>query len=127
MSLQPDFSEQRSLLEEAVIEAGHILEQYPKFHCECNSIERYWGFVKRETRQSCSYNYADLLRKVPETLVSVSVTIIRKFAHKSWRYMDAYDKGLEGRAAEWAVNKFKFHHRIPENIERAIGEGEEEG
>jgi len=41
--------------------------------------------------------------------------------------MDAYDKGLEGRAAEWAVNKFKFHHRIPENIERAIGEGEEEG
>src|SRR5947209_5345460 len=124
MSLQPDFSEQRSLLEEAVIEAGHILERYPKFHCECNFIERYWGFVKRETRRSCSYNYADLLRKVPETLVSVPVTIIRKFARKSWRYMDAYDKGLEGRAAEWAVNKFKSHRRIPENIERAIGEGE---
>ena len=34
--------------------------------------------------------------------------------------MDAYDKGLEGQAAEWAVNKFKSHHQIPENIERLM-------
>ena len=34
--------------------------------------------------------------------------------------MDAYDKGLEGQVAEWAVNKFKSHRRIPENIERLI-------
>ena len=83
MSLQPDFSEQRSLLEEAVIEAGHILERYLKFHCECNFIERYWGFVKRETRRSCSYNYADLLRQIPEALVRVPVMTIHKFARKS--------------------------------------------
>ncbi|UZO11120.1 uncharacterized protein OCT59_002694 [Rhizophagus irregularis] len=47
MSLQPDFCEQRSILEEAIIKAGHIFERYPKFHCECNFIERYWGFAKR--------------------------------------------------------------------------------
>ena len=41
MSLQPDFCEQRSILEEAIIKAGHIFERYPKFHCECNFIERY--------------------------------------------------------------------------------------
>ena len=41
MSLQPDFQEQRSILEEAIIKAGHIFERYPKFHCECNFIERY--------------------------------------------------------------------------------------
>ena len=120
MSLQPDFLEQRSLLEEAVIGAGHIFERYPKFHCECNFIERYWGFVKRETRKLCSYSYADLVNRLPQVLNNVPTTIIRKFARKSWRYMDAYDKGLEGQAAEWAVNKYKSHRRIPENIERLI-------
>jgi hypothetical protein len=120
MSLQPDFCEQRSILEEAIIKKGHIFERYPKFHCECNFIERYWGFVKRETRRMCSYNFADLMRKVPEVLVGVPITTIRKFARKSWRYMDAYNKGLEGRTAEWAVNKYKSHRRLPENIERLM-------
>jgi len=61
MSLQPDFHKQRSILEEAIIKAKHIFERYPKFHCECNFIERYWGFAKWETRWLCSYNFADLL------------------------------------------------------------------
>ncbi|GET03822.1 hypothetical protein TRAVEDRAFT_22553 [Rhizophagus clarus] len=39
MSLQPDFCEQKSILEEAIIEAKHIFERYLKFHCECNFIE----------------------------------------------------------------------------------------
>jgi len=43
------------------------------------------------------------LREIPKVLDSVPVTTIRKFARKSWRYMDAYEKGLEGRIAEWAV------------------------
>lgn len=120
ISLQPDFREQKSILEEAVIEANHIFERYPKFHCECNFIERYWGFAKRETRRICSYNFADLLIQVPEVLISVPVTTIRKFARKSWRYMDAYNRGLEGRTAEWAVNKYKSHRRLPENIERVM-------
>ena len=34
--------------------------------------------------------------------------------------MDAYDKG---RAAEWAVSKFKSHRRLPESIERIMEHG----
>jgi len=34
--------------------------------------------------------------------------------------MDAYNKGLEGRTAEWAVNKYKSHHQLPDNIERLM-------
>lgn len=120
MSLQPDFLEQKSMLEEAIIKAGHIFERYPKFYCECNFIERYWGYVKRETRRICNYTYKDLLEQVPKALVNVPVTIIRNFARKSWRYMDAYDKGLEGRTAEWAVKKYKSHRRLLEDIEREI-------
>jgi hypothetical protein len=120
LSLQPDFLGQRSALDEAIVGAGHIFERYPKFHCECNFIERYWGFVKWNTRELCSYNYADLLRNIPEVLDSVSFLTIRKFARKSWRYMDAYKKGLKGRTAEWAVNKYKSHRHLSENIENIL-------
>ena len=37
--------------------------------------------------------------------------------------MDAYNKRLEGRTAEWAVSKYKSHdshRRLPENIERIM-------
>ena len=30
--------------------------------------------------------------------------------------MDAYEKGLEGRIAEWAVKKYKSHRWLPDNI-----------
>ena len=120
MLLQPDFCEQWSILEETIIKKSHIFERYPKFHCECNFIERYWGFAKWKTRRLCNYNYNDLLLQVPEVLISVPVTTIYKFARKSWRYMDAYNKGLEGRTAEWAVSKYKSHHWLPDNIERIM-------
>ena len=60
------------------------------------------------------------MKRVPEVLVSVPTTTIRKFARKSWRYMDAYDKGLEGRTAEWAVSKYKSHRRLSKNIEKLM-------
>lgn len=44
---QPDFKAQRPALLEFLEEKGHLVEFYPKFHCECNWLERYWGTVKR--------------------------------------------------------------------------------
>ncbi|CAG8594657.1 12932_t:CDS:2 [Gigaspora margarita] len=71
-------------------------------------------------RISCIYNYNDLLIRLPEALNNVPVTTIRKFARKLWRHIDAYNKGLEGRVAEWAVSKYKSHRRLPESIERMM-------
>ncbi|CAG8690762.1 788_t:CDS:2, partial [Dentiscutata heterogama] len=99
--LQRDFCEQKSMLEEVVLERGHIFERYPKFHYKKTS-------------------YVDLQQQVPQALVNIPMSTIHKFARKSWRYMDAYEKGLDGRTAEWAVNKYKSHRRLPENIERAM-------
>ena len=82
MFLQPNFLEQRSLLEEAVVNANHILERYLKFYCECNFIEHYWSYVKWKTRKTCSYNYTELLKQILKVLNSVSITAIHEFAYK---------------------------------------------
>ena len=55
ISLQPDFLEQKSELEMVIEEARHKCIFYPKFHCELNFIEMYWGAVKRYTCEYCDY------------------------------------------------------------------------
>lgn len=43
---QPDFANVKSHLEEVINSRGHLCDFYPKFHCELNYIEQYWGAVK---------------------------------------------------------------------------------
>jgi hypothetical protein len=117
LAIQPDFREQRSYIVETVEEAGHLCIFYPKFHCELNFIEMYWGATKRYARDNCQYTWEGLKETVPVALDSVSLSLIRKFSRKSLRYMDAYHKGLTGLLAEYAVQKYKSHRRIPKGIE----------
>ncbi|OAD80212.1 hypothetical protein PHYBLDRAFT_101264, partial [Phycomyces blakesleeanus NRRL 1555(-)] len=43
MKRQPDFANQKLTLEKIVEDSGPKFELYPKYHCECNWIKRYWG------------------------------------------------------------------------------------
>ena len=47
ISLQPDFFQPKSLVQETIENAGHLCIFLPKFHCELNFIEFFWGAVKR--------------------------------------------------------------------------------
>jgi hypothetical protein len=49
---QPDFENQKSHLEEFITTQGHICDFYPKYHCELNFIEQYWGAAKLIYRTS---------------------------------------------------------------------------
>jgi hypothetical protein len=116
LSLQPDFLAQRPLVREVIEDRGHKVIFYPKFHCELNFIEMFWGAAKRYTRNNCDYSFKGLEKTVPEALNSISLETIRCFARRTWRFMDAYRKGLTGIEALYAVKKYRSHRRIPENI-----------
>ena len=120
MSEQPDFLEQKGWLEEAIVAAGHQIVFYPKFHCELNYIENFWGAAKRFSRSRCDYSWTGLQRTVPPALASVPLTTIRRYARKAFRYMDVYRKGLTGQAAEFAVRKYRSHRRVPDSVLQSI-------
>jgi hypothetical protein len=116
LSLQPDFLAQKSKLQVEIEKCGHKCIFYPKYHCELNYIEMYWSAAKQYTREHCNYTWAGLQKTVPEALDSVSLITIRRFAQKSWRYMDIYRKGITGKLAEFAAKKYKSHRRVPDSI-----------
>jgi transposase len=103
-------------LEEIVEQAGHKIIFFPKYHCELNFIESFWGAAKKYARQNCNYSWESLNQIVPDALDSVSLNKIRKFARRSYRYMSAYRLGLPCKAAIYAIKKYRSHRKIPENI-----------
>ena len=49
-----------------------------------------------------------------EVLDSCLPNVIRRFINRSWRFIDAYKKGLTGEAAAWVVRKQKSHRSVSE-------------
>ena len=48
------------------------------------------------------------------------VEVIRRFFNRSWQFMEAYRKGLTGKAAEWAVRKQKSHRRVGQHTMMSV-------
>ena len=77
--LQPDFVGQKSQLEERIESRGHICDFYPKYHCELNFIEQYWGAAKARYRKSPRAKTArEMETTVKESLDSVPLSHIRR-------------------------------------------------
>lgn len=89
-SQQPDFREQKEWFEETISQGECLIDFYPKYHCEFNNIEMFWGAAKAWCRARCTFNFNDHVVLVPKAIERVSVYKIRKFTRKSYRYMDAY-------------------------------------
>ena len=94
---------------------------YPKFHCELNYIESFWAEAKRYSRLHCNYSFNHLKEVVPHALDSISLTKIRQFSRRSARYMSAYELGLSGKVAVFAVKRYRSHRRVPETVLEEFG------
>jgi len=65
-----------------------------------NATKETKSSAKRYARNNCDYSFKALEKIVPEALNSVSLEQIRRYARRSWRFMDAYRKGLH-----WSKSK----------------------
>jgi hypothetical protein len=121
LDLQPDFQEQKSLVQEVIEATGHLCIFLPKFHCELNFIEFFWGAVKRYLREHCDCTYETLKTNMLPALESVSMETIRKWEHWMYRWMNAYRDGLDAKDAQFKVKEFssrvyKSHRRVPNTL-----------
>ncbi len=123
LATHEDFANQDTWIKETVLKAGHQCIFLPKFHPEFNWIERYWGANKRFTRSHCTYKWDHLQEIVPQALDNpevCSLAMMRKFARKSYRYMDAYDvvngQRLSPQQVEYSMKKYKSHRSVRDRL-----------
>ena len=115
LAVQLAFRNQKSQVEEAILNAGHDVIFYPAFHCELNCIEYFWGAAKRYTHENCEYDFESLNRLVPEALAGVSKELIWKYwAWTEW-IMDAYRLGVIYASPQYdhlVSRRYASHRRI---------------
>jgi hypothetical protein len=107
------------------VSLGHICIFLPKFHCEINFIEYFWGAVKKYLWDHCDYTFDVLRENMPKALASVPLERICKWEHRAWRFIDAYNTGLGAKDAQEKVKLFSSrrytsHRRIPERLATAM-------
>ena len=110
ISQQEDFQEQKSMLEESLVNAGHLMTLYPKYHCETNWIERHWGESKRIARLMCDYKFKSLKENIDSFLDDNQkrngTLTIRRWYNLAFRYIEAYSQGHDAIETNEIVKKF---------------------
>ena len=77
---QPDFTGVKSHLEEVITARSHLCDFYPKFHCELNYIEQYWGAVKLLYRSGPRIKkMEDMEKQVAACLDDISLVKIQRY------------------------------------------------
>ena len=90
LDAQSDFQEQECRIARIVKEASHLCLFLPKYHCELNIIEFFWGITKRYVRENCSFKFEDLENRVYEGMALTSKLTMRKWYFRMWRWIKAY-------------------------------------
>ena len=146
ISVQPDFDAECSALQHLVEEripisgtemtsARHVCIFLPKFHCELNWIERFWGAAKAYTRTHCLYTLPGLRETVPialsqdvsdlpahlaadEGLPVCPLFLQRRHARISRQFMAQYRQGANASDAIKSVHSQRTskRHRDPNEI-----------
>ncbi|KAH8927348.1 hypothetical protein BT69DRAFT_1294190 [Atractiella rhizophila] len=60
LAAQPALLKQKPFVQEILERRGHCAIFLPKFHCELNFVEFFWGAMKRYIRENCDYTFEGL-------------------------------------------------------------------
>ncbi|CAN0456806.1 unnamed protein product, partial [Pylaiella littoralis] len=97
--------------------AAHLrVFSFSRYHPECNAIERVWGRSKAIERRVCDYSVKSVLNRLPATLSSMSLSLIRKWARISWLYVEAYATGLDGYMQYRDLKKWTSHRLSTDRV-----------
>jgi hypothetical protein len=55
-----------------------------------------------------------------ESLDACPIDVVWRFFNQSWQFMDAYQQGLTGKVAKWAVRLQKLHRRVEQGAMMVI-------
>jgi hypothetical protein len=122
LSNHQDFYEQKSAIETLIKGRGHKYVFLPKFHCELNPIEMYWGYSKARYRQVKKTSFDHAKKEVVIALDACTVDTLRRFCNRTFRFIDVYRKGLSIKAAAWCVKKQRRYRTITEEAMKAFKE-----
>ena len=128
--MQPDFTLQGPQLQEFIESCGHLCNFYPKYHCELNFIEQYWGAAKfcyrvaghARTLDAMEKKMLNSLNNIPLEQIQRFVYLfpffsglipVCRFADRSTCFILAYHQGLSGAQAIWANQKYHGHRVLP--------------
>ena len=101
---QPESRAELPITQKVVEDAGHLCVFLPKYHCQIDIIEYFWGASKRYTREHCDYTFERLKNTVKTALASVPLETIRRWrcaCGDGWRRTRGV---LEQRDAEAQAN-----------------------
>jgi hypothetical protein len=107
-----------SLLQNAVLSCSCVdNSQYVTTTLLLNYIEMVWGWTKSYHRRTCTYNYKDLKRDLPTTLLkTLPLECFRRFSRYCLRFMSGYREGLEGPLLDYTMKKYRSHRAIPTGL-----------
>ena len=110
----PAFKEEMSKLGELVREKGHLLRFIPKYHCEMNCIELYWGRSKMWVRKYTDGSFHWLTshgiwKSLDEEQITLQLR--QKFSRKQREFVRAYSEaGVTSHNVDAKRELFKAKH-----------------
>ena len=121
LRLQPDFLEQKSLVQETIEAAKHLCLFLPKFHCKLNPIGYFWGMVKKYLCDHCNYSFDGLKDNLPKALESVQIQTIWQWENKFFCWVEAYCSGLglveaHAHVKKYTSRQFTSHRCVSERV-----------
>lgn len=93
LGAQQDFIEQKTIVEEMLLELGDGCLFLPRCHAELNPIELVWSAAKRYTRKKCKFKFKALRPTIEKALERISLATIRAYFERCDAWANAYREG----------------------------------